>query len=189
MQTQEPATPAVSYRTSSLWRRLAGLVYDLVAVVAIVMVVGMICLIATHGSLVPDSHHGVTAWWYSPLQYLVVAAYFVVSWLRGGQTLGMRPWRMVLRMSDGTPVRPGPAIARVVAVSLPMLLLSIGHVASPRTAMLAVLAAWVVFYATALVNPRRRALHDLIAGTQLIHKVVPRNKTAKHASRHDSRHR
>lgn len=172
----------VSYRTSSLWRRLAGLVYDLVAVIAIVMVVGMICLIATHGSLVPDSHHGVNAWWYSPLQYLVVVAYFLASWLRGGQTLGMRPWRMVLRMTDGTPVRLGPAVIRAVTVSLPMLLLSIGHVVSPRVAMLAPLAAWVVFYAVALFNPRRRALHDIIAGTQLVHMVVPRRKRASRNS-------
>lgn len=159
---------------------MAALVYDLVAVVAIVMVVGMICQIATGGQLAHTGKHVSIAWWYRPLQYLVVVAYFVVSWLRGGQTLGMRPWRMYLRMTDGTPVRLGPAILRAVTVSLPLLLLSIGHVVSPRVAMLALLAAWVVFYAVALFHPRRRALHDLVAGTQLVDMLVPRHKRASH---------
>ena len=177
----QPTPPAANYRTSSLWRRMAALVYDLVAVVAIVMVVGMICQIATGGHLVHTGRHVAIAWWYRPLQYLVVVAYFVVSWLRGGQTLGMRPWRMYLRMNDGAPVRSGPAILRAVTVSLPMLLLSIGHIVPPRVAMLALLAVWVVFYAVALFNPRRRALHDLVAGTRLVHRIVPRRKRASRA--------
>lgn len=154
---------------SSLWRRLAGLVYDLVAVVAIVMVVGMICQIATGGQLVHTGVQTSIAWWYRPLQYVVVAAYFVVSWLRGGQTLGMRPWRMRLRMNHGERVTPVAAFVRAGLVSLPLLVLAIGHVTSPRMAMLTLLVVWGTFFVVALFDKRRRALHDMLAGTELVH--------------------
>src|SRR5690348_5071617 len=77
-----------------LWRRLTALVYDLLAVVAIVMVVGLLCQLATGGQVVATGALTTIAWWCQPLQGLLVAAYFVVSWLRGGQTLGMRPWHI-----------------------------------------------------------------------------------------------
>lgn len=164
---------------SSLWRRLAGLVYDLVAVVAIVMVVGMICQITTGGQLVHTGAQTSIAWWYRPLQYVVVAAYFAASWLRGGQTLGMRPWRMRLCMKSGDRVTLVAALVRTATVSLPLLVLAIGHVTSPRTAMLTLLAVWVVFFAVALFDKRRRTLHDIFAGTELVH-VSGRAGIARH---------
>ncbi|HEX7341101.1 MAG TPA: RDD family protein [Rhodanobacteraceae bacterium] len=166
--------PAITWQPSSLLRRVAGLIYDWVAVLAIVMVVGMICQAATRGQLVQTGTHVVIAWWYRPLQYLVIVAYFMASWLRGGQTLGMRPWRMYLRMRDGSRIRWRAAIVRAIVVSLPMLLLSIGHGIAPHTAILILLLAWVVFYAVALFDPQRCALHDIIAGTAIVHMVVPR---------------
>ncbi len=170
--TDRPASPAVAAVTpASPWRRLAGLLYDLVAVVAIVMVVGMLCQIATGGQLVHAGPHTSIAWWYRPLQYVVVTAYFAASWMRGGQTLGMRPWRMRLRMKNGDRVGPAAALVRAAVASLPLLLLAIGHATSPRTAMLASLAAWAAFFATTLFDKRRRALHDMLAGTELVHQA------------------
>ncbi len=167
------ATPA------SPWRRLAGLVYDLVAVVAIVMVVGMICEAATLGRLDHLGSGATFPWWYQPLQYLVVAAYFVVSWWRGGQTLGMRPWRMRLRTATGKRVPPRAAITRAAAASLPLLLLALGAVAGTRAATLAALLAWVAFFGVSLFDPRRRALHDLLAGTVLVQFEPPPRTSRK----------
>lgn len=166
--TDTPPATAV-FHPAALWRRLAGLVYDLVAVLAIVMVVGMLGQLVTGGHLVDTRGDVSIAWWYRPLQYLVVVAYFVVSWLRGGQTLGMRPWRMRLRMADGTPVTPRAALLRAATVSLPLLTLTLGHVLSPRTAMLGAGVLWLACFAFALVDRHRRGLHDLAAGTVLLH--------------------
>lgn len=166
LMTDMPAQPPL--RPASLWRRLAGLLYDLVAVVAIVMVVGLVCQIATGGTLIHTGAHTTIAWWYRPLQYVVVTAYFVVSWLRGGQTLGMRPWRMRLRMTDGSPITPIAALTRAALVSLPLLALTLGHALSPRAAMLGALGVWVMFFATPLIDKRRRGLHDMVAGTVLV---------------------
>ncbi len=183
---QKSTAPVIHFRPSSLTRRLAGLIYDLVAVVAIVMVVGLICQAATMGQLVRTDAGVVIAWWYRPLQYVVVVAYFVVSWLRGGQTLGMRPWRMRLRTTQGRRIHWKVALVRAAVVSLPLLLLSLGDVLSPRLSMLTALGVWVIFYAVALVNPRRRALHDMVAGTEIVHMVMARQGQRRESMERDA---
>lgn len=150
-----------------LWRRLAALVYELLAVVAIVMVVGLLCQLATGGRLIATGAHTAIAWWYQPLQGLVVGAYFVVSWVRGGQTLGMRPWHLRLVGSDGAPVTSGQAVRRVLVAALPLACLGLAPWLGLRVALWAVLAGWATSFAPALIDRRRRALHDIAAGTEL----------------------
>lgn len=150
-----------------LWRRLAALVYDLLAVVAIVMVVGLACQLATGGRLIATGAQTRIAWWYQPLQGLVVAAYFALSWLRGGQTLGMRPWRIRVVGAAGGAVTPSQAARRLVVAALPLLLLASAPWLGLRGAAWAVLAAGALWFATALVDRRGRAVHDLAAGTEL----------------------
>jgi uncharacterized RDD family membrane protein YckC len=72
----------------------------------------------------------------------VFAAYFLWSWLRGGQTLAMKAWR--IRLVDVTPAR---ALMRfALAVLLVPTLISI---------------VWSLF------DRDRQFLHDRIAGTRL----------------------
>lgn len=144
-----------------LWRRLAALLYDLLAILAIIMVTVMLCLLLTRGHLRAD------ATWYRLTLLAAVAAYFLVSWTVGGQTLGMRPWRLHLCTTKGE--RPGIARAawRFVVAATPLLLLELGHMLAPGMTLLAPLIAWAVFFTVALADPRRRALHDLLAGTEL----------------------
>jgi len=150
-----------------LWRRLTALVYDLLAVVAIVMVVGLLCQLATGGRLITTGAHTAIAWWYQPLQGVVVAAYFALSWLRGGQTLGMRPWHIRLVANDGGKLTPGQALRRVIVAALPLLLLALAPWLGLRASLWAVAIGWVLWFVPALVDPRRRAVHDLAAGTEL----------------------
>ena len=70
----------------------------------------------------------------------VLAAYFLWCWLRGGQTLAMRAWR--IRLVD---VTPGKAIVRFLLA----------------LALLPVSILW------ALVDRDRQFLHDRLAGTRL----------------------
>lgn len=154
-------------RTCPLWRRLTALVYDLVAVLAIVMVVGLLCQLATRGQLITTSGHVHIAWWYQPLQALVVVAYFVVSWLRGGQTLGMRPWRIRVTASDGARPSLRQAVVRAIAAALPFSLLLLAPTVGLHATLWIMAAAWAVWFATSLIDPRRRAVHDLAAGTEV----------------------
>ena len=96
-----------------LWRRLTALVYDLLIVVAIVMVVGLACQLVTGGKLIETGAHAVVPLWYQLLQGVVVAAYFVASWRRGGQTLGMRPWRIRVSRDDGGTISRQQAVIRL----------------------------------------------------------------------------
>jgi uncharacterized RDD family membrane protein YckC len=151
---------------ATLPRRLAALIYDVLAVVAIIMVVGLLCQLATGGQVVAADGHSI-AWWYRPVQGLVVAAYFLISWLRGGQTLGMRPWRIRVRALDGTPLPWSRALVRLVVAALPLLLLGIYAFAPLRWALWAPVIGWAVLLAPALVDRRHRGLHDLAAGSLL----------------------
>jgi uncharacterized RDD family membrane protein YckC len=153
--------------TCPLWRRLTAVLYDLLAVLAIVMVVGYVCQRVTGGSLITTDGHPQIAWWYQPLQALVVSAYFVVSWLRGGQTLGMRPWRIRVTASDGGALTPAQAIVRLLVAAAPMVLLELAPWLGTGGALWAVTIGWIVWFGTAAIDPRRRAVHDLIARTEV----------------------
>lgn len=153
--------------TCPLWRRLCALLYDLVAVLAIVMVVGLLCQLATRGQLIDTGTQVRIAWWYQPLQGAVVAAYFLVSWLRGGQTLGMRPWRIRVTATDGAGLTPRQALLRLVVAALPVVLLLLAPSLGLRAAVWAVAVGWAVWFGVAMLDRRRRALHDLAAGSEL----------------------
>lgn len=154
-------------RPCPLWRRLIALVYDLLAVVAIVMVVGLLCQLATGGQLIGTGARTVIPLWYQTLQCLVVAAYFISSWLRGGQTLGMRPWRIRVTRSDGGTPSMQQAAIRVLVAAAPLLLLMLEPMFGLHAALWAVLVAWALWFAVGLFDPRRRALHDLAADTEI----------------------
>jgi uncharacterized RDD family membrane protein YckC len=148
------------------WRRFAAIVYDALAVVAIVMVVGLIAQMVTGGHVADDKGH-VVAWWYQPLQGVVVGAYFLFSWMRGGQTLGMRPWKIRVVARDGGAVDLKRGLIRLVVAGLPVLLLMLYSVTSLRVALLAPLAGWAVILLPSLFDARRRGLHDMAAGTEI----------------------
>jgi uncharacterized RDD family membrane protein YckC len=149
-----------------LWRRLLALLYDLLAVIAIIAMMGLACQIATRGQLFDAQGHALT-WWFQPLQYLAVSAYFVVSWLRGGQTLGMRPWHIRVTSRDGQAPTWKQALIRVIAAWLPVFLLELQSAIGLHGAIYATLGGWALWFAVALVDRRRRALHDVLAGTEV----------------------
>ena len=88
-----------------------------------------------------DATHGLARAELQVFILAMLAAYFLWCWLRGGQTLAMRAWR--IRLVD---VTPGKAVARflIAAATLPLSVL------------------W------ALVDRDRQFLHDRLAGTRLI---------------------
>jgi uncharacterized RDD family membrane protein YckC len=126
-------------------RRLASALYDLLLTVALVLVATFPFL-----ALFGDSTHG---WRRHALQgwvLLVVGAYFVWFWTRGGQTLPMKTWRIrVVRAGSAQPVGPARAAHRFLLAVLGTLAAGLGF-------------AW------AFVDRDRQFLHDRLAGTALI---------------------
>jgi uncharacterized RDD family membrane protein YckC len=77
----------------ALWRRLAAMLYDTLAVIGICFVVSGIAVGLNHGVAVPANHPG-----FSALLLLLNYLYFAFCWRRSGQTLGMKSWR--IRVED-----------------------------------------------------------------------------------------
>ncbi len=94
------ATPDAdsSPRPASLWRRLAALFYDSLLLLALWFLATAVLLPFNDGEAI---HSG------NPLlsTYLLFISFFFYGWFwrHGGQTLGMRAWKLQLRN-----LRPGP---------------------------------------------------------------------------------
>ncbi|AND71162.1 hypothetical protein ATSB10_37080 [Dyella thiooxydans] len=161
-----PMTDTHDSPPAPLWLRLIALVYDLLIVVAIMLVANMIGLALTGGHLL-DEHQHLQAWWFPFFEAACVGGYFVASWRRGGQTVGMRPWRLRVVSADGATVPTARLLLRLATAALPLLALGLSPAIGLRDAALAMLAIWAAWFAVALVDPRRRALHDLVAGTEV----------------------
>jgi uncharacterized RDD family membrane protein YckC len=128
------------------WRLLAML-YDLLPVLALWMVASAVLLAVRGGAvIVPWSP---VFWLQALLLWILTGAYAVESWRRGGQTLGMRPWR--LRVVDGAGETPTRATlwARYAAATLSLATFGLGF-------------AW------SLLDRERRGWHDLWTDTRLV---------------------
>ena len=88
-----------------LWRWLA-LFYDLWPALALWMVVSALFTVGYqldgHASRENIAPFSAWQWLLWLCCWGITGVYATVSWRRGGQTLGMRPWRLHLRGSDGT---------------------------------------------------------------------------------------
>jgi uncharacterized RDD family membrane protein YckC len=162
-----PTPPVTTDQPCPLWRRLFALVYDLLIVVAIMMVVGLLCQLATGGTLIRTGAVTVIPAWYQILQGVVVAAYFVSSWVRGGQTIGMRPWRIRVTGDDGGAISMQQAVIRLLMAAAPLVLLMLEPMFGLRATLWTLLAVWAGWFAVALFDARRRALHDFAAHTEI----------------------
>ncbi len=112
------------------WRLLA-LLYDFWPVLALWMVVSTLFTLgytflghhAARENIAP----------FSPLQWLlwlvcwvVAGLYATISWRRGGQTLGMRPWRLKVTAADGSAPSRQQLWKRYAVATLSLLLGGLG---------------------------------------------------------------
>jgi len=132
---------------ASLALRLTAALYDTLPVLALWFVATMLAVAITGGAL--DVHRLPDKMLVQALLLAFTAAYFVISWRRGGQTIGMRPWRLRIVRTDGTPLDMRQALVRF-AVSL-ISLAAVG------------LGFW-----WALFDAQNRTWHDIAAGTVMV---------------------
>ena len=152
MDTPSNSPSRRSAQPAALGWRLLALTYDCLPMIPLFLIIGALFLWMNGGKTVEQSPGlGVlelTSMW------LLAGAYFVLSWRRGGQTVGMRPWRLMVLSADGKPVGVGKLWLRYLVAWL-----------TPGICLL-----WT------LVDAERRGLHDLAAGT-----IFVRLETAKPA--------
>jgi uncharacterized RDD family membrane protein YckC len=128
--------------------RIAVMVYELLLVTAVLFIAALPFLY-----LVGNAQ---TGWLHHLFQVYILGvlfAYFSAFWLRSGQTLAMKTWRIRLVNPDGTRLTLRQAALRFVIALLGLLLAGFGF-------------WWALF------DRDRQFLHDRIVGTRLIR--VPR---------------
>jgi len=91
-------------------RRFAALVYDSLLIGALLLVYTVVIVLARGGAVTRDA--GI--WWYAYCagEIVVIGAYYVINWVRSGQTLGMRAWRLRAVDASGRPLALAPAALR-----------------------------------------------------------------------------
>lgn len=77
--------------TSSLWKHIAALVYDIFPILGIFLTTSLFVMLARGGEAVPAG-----TWWFQLLLLAELFLYFGHSWKSGGQTLGMRAWKLAI---------------------------------------------------------------------------------------------
>jgi len=129
----------VSPVAPGLPRRLASMGYEALLLFAVAFFAAWLFFFASGGR---DATHGWPRYVLQLFILVVFAAYFLWCWLRGGQTLAMKAWR--IRLADVTPAK---AILRFI---YGLLLVPTG-----------IAIVWAFF------DRDRQFLHDRLAGTRI----------------------
>ncbi len=87
-------------------RRFGAMVYDSLLVVAVALLATVIAMVVSRNTL--TEHHLA----FQVYLFLVQCWFFSWFWTHGGQTLGMRAWKIRVERLDGTPVTWGQALPR-----------------------------------------------------------------------------
>lgn len=148
---------------AGLFKRLAAIVYDFLIVVALLMLATAVTLIAVNllvnaqwldiSEYTEPSVYLNNQWWFKLILALCVWGFFAWFWYDGGQTLGMRAWR--LKVLDQN-----------------------GHAAQfKQCALRALFALGGLGNLMILMNPKRKlALQDKLTQTQVVVLTKAQNK-------------
>lgn len=128
------------------WRLLA-IAYDLLPVIALWMAVSAIVLLLRGNQPLAPFSSGQWMLWFGC--WWVAGGYAVLSWRRGGQTLGMRPWRLTVCAADGGRARIAALWLRYAVAGVSLAVFGLGFL-------------WSLF------ERERRTWHDLASGTVML---------------------
>jgi uncharacterized RDD family membrane protein YckC len=146
-------------RPPGLLRRLAAIFYDTLLLVALAMLVTGGLLVLTEGTAISAGNPA-----YRALLLVMAVLYFAWFWMRGGQTPGMRAWRLRVERVDGGPLGWRDALARAAAAVASWAACGLGFL-------------WM------LLDPLRLAWHDRLSRTRLVR--VPASAHAREPDEHD----
>ncbi|KAA3639966.1 MAG: hypothetical protein DWP95_09410 [Proteobacteria bacterium] len=104
---------------STTWRHVAAFVYDLFPIIGLWLITSVVVVLLRGGDEVPPG-----TLWFQCLLIAQVVFYFVFSWKKGGQTLGMRAWK--IGIEDYRSMTWWQSLARCAVGILSIALLGIG---------------------------------------------------------------
>ncbi len=135
---------ATTFAPASLLVRVAAMIYESLLVIAVLFVASFIVL-----PFVGELHSGWQRHLFQAYLAGVLFAYFSTFWLRSGQTLAMKTWRIRLCDHSGGRVSFRQAALRFVVALAGALLVGAGF-------------WWALF------DRERQFFHDRVAGTRLV---------------------
>jgi len=144
----EPSLPA-----AGLLRRLAAILYDSLLLSALWFAVATALLALSGGRLSAPDRPLWLLYVFRATLLLVTFLFFGWFWTRGGQTLGMRAWRLKVIADREQPLTWTQAARRFAAAGLSWAALGLGFL-------------WVT------VDSEKRAWHDRLSGTRVV--VLPK---------------
>jgi uncharacterized RDD family membrane protein YckC len=130
-------------------RRLLAMFYDSLLLISALLVATALVMTFTHGTL---SYHNP---YYRTLLFLICFSFHSWFWLHGGQTLGMRAWRLRVQNRHGGPISIWQALLRFM-------------VAIPALALGGLGFLWM------LVDRDRMTLYDRVSESVMV--VLPKTK-------------
>ncbi len=129
---------------ANLKRRLLSLIYESL-ILAALLLAGALPMVMLTRTWDPAAARPAMQVWL----LLLCALFYVWQWVRTGQTLPMKTWRLRLVTTDGRPVTTPRAVCRYGFALLSAAICGLGFV-------------W------ALIDRDRQFLHDRLAGTRII---------------------
>jgi len=148
------SAPSSSHRSALIGWRVLALVYDLWPALALWMLASLLFTVifafSGHASRENIAPFSALQWLLWLVCWLLTAAYALLSWRRGGQTLGMRPWRLKVVAADGISA-PGWRA------------LWIRYAVGSASLLLAGLGFWWAWF-----DRERLTWHDRASGTRIV---------------------
>lgn len=141
----EPPIDLSQAASPGLLRRLAAIGYDLMLLAGVLVLAAALATLASGGQPIT----GPARLLFQGYLLLVCYLYFTWQWTKGGQTLGMRAWRLKLLRDDGRLPGWGDALIRLLLAVPSLLPLGLGLLWS-------------------LLDPDRLAWHDRLSHTRLV---------------------
>ena len=135
-------------KPAGLLVRLLAMFYDSLLLLSALLIATALALMVTKGML---SYHNP---FFRTFLFLICFSFYAWFWLHGGQTLGMRAWRLRLQRLDGGPITPWQALLRFM-------------VAIPSLAAAGLGLWWM------LIDKDRLALHDRISESTIVRLPKP----------------
>lgn len=144
--TATPST-ADALRYAGFFRRLFAIFYDSFLLIAILFIVSGIATALNHGKAIETSNA------FYPLYVFIIFAlsylYFAWFWIHGGQSLGMKTWRIKLITDDEDTIGWKTAAIRFIGAILSWGIFGLGFL-------------WSLF------DGKNRCWHDLLSRTALL---------------------
>ena len=145
MQT---ASDTATLKPAGLLVRLLAMFYDSLLLLSALLIATALALMVTKGTL---SYHNP---FFRTFLFLICFSFYAWFWLHGGQTLGMRAWRLRLQRFDGRAITIWQALLRFM-------------VAIPSLAIGGLGLLWM------LVDKDRLAVHDRVSESTIVRLPKP----------------